>query len=951
MNTCGICFPFSGGATNTAITEENDTNSLMLDASGSPHKSPRNGTTTKNRTTNRDDDSDGSDGSNSSSRPKVVNGVEILEAINENSQEETSSSKEEIIAHHHQVNHNNNNDNVNKEEAMEDGEDDDDYDAMDPPPIREIVTPVSVSSMTGFMEEDKNRHHHHHQVDEATVSNVTATTEDTTTTTTEQPSTNKVGMTTKEAIRKSATTETTEITAPTTIATGESSKGSKVTPPPTTDDGKKSKSIVNADAVPCEEEEEKKEDYDPSTISTNFHSALLSLPPAGPSSTASSRMKIKLVDGKVTTPTGQLIDTFLSNMKTPKALSVATNDHFLAASSWRQPPSSNNNKSNNNAMMMMTPKTTQQEHHHQHDTIVGVNTLTGNQQLLESLEQLEERNFDNNPTSLYLHLMKKEWNYAYKRILEHSKEASIWIYRNEIEDPTKLRWKLLPIHAALIFHAPDHIVDALLVTYPDAVMARDDQGMLPIHLSVRMNTPRRIMEKLVQLNPDTLTVCDGKGRTPQVLAEQSPNIEQRDIFLDVIAKGPKTRQQICDDVRTEQTIQIEHILRTIQKQHTNEMECMNHDIMEYDTRMKQQYDIYIAELQKKNEQYDVIYHQKLEIDQQLQNQLDMNEQMKNQIVSLQESITNMEIEKKQMKDEMDQMIQEKEETDKALTVCISNHEQTKIEYEQYQSNEENRMHALQQVNDELNEQVASLEKQLQERCDSEQALAWQVAALAEKLETHNQNHHGNNSTISSYNNAASINNDGGGDHHTVSVVDRDYIRVLEKEREELKATVNKLSIKLYKVVGFLDEMVQEQESIVREALKREAEKRVNAVTGVAANTAATANATTSISTDTTTTPSATTDNNNDDNNHVDVVALASSKTNNHDKASIILDSVPASDRQKLVDNVSGMKNQIIGVIDSVIDSLPKSTAATNDDDSICVSQANQGTTIASADVA
>jgi hypothetical protein len=50
----------------------------------------------------------------------------------------------------------------------------------------------------------------------------------------------------------------------------------------------------------------------------------------------------------------------------------------------------------------------------------------------------------------------------------------------------------------------------------------------------------------------------------------------------------------------------------------------------------------------------------------------------------------------------------------------------------------------------------------------------------------------------------------------------------------------------------------------------------------------------------------------------------------------ILDAVPPSDRKKLVDNVSGMKTQIMGVIDSVIETMPKSSHHVNDEDEIVV---------------
>ena len=72
---------------------------------------------------------------------------------------------------------------------------------------------------------------------------------------------------------------------------------------------------------------------------------------------------------------------------------------------------------------------------------------------------VEERDFDANPTDLYLSLMRKDWTAAQHHA---PTESHIWIYRREQNDPAKIRWKLLPIHAAIIFQAPVPVLQALL---------------------------------------------------------------------------------------------------------------------------------------------------------------------------------------------------------------------------------------------------------------------------------------------------------------------------------------------------------------------------------------------------------------------------------------------------------------------------------------------------------
>jgi len=66
-------------------------------------------------------------------------------------------------------------------------------------------------------------------------------------------------------------------------------------------------------------------------------------------------------------------------------------------------------------------------------------------------------------------------------LLEH--ESAVWIVRKEPSG--KLRWRMLPLHAALIFQAPFAVVEGLLEVFPAAASQKDDQGMLPLHLAMR----------------------------------------------------------------------------------------------------------------------------------------------------------------------------------------------------------------------------------------------------------------------------------------------------------------------------------------------------------------------------------------------------------------------------------------------------------------------------------
>jgi len=106
-----------------------------------------------------------------------------------------------------------------------------------------------------------------------------------------------------------------------------------------------------------------------------------------------------------------------------------------------------------------------------------------------------ECDFDKNPTKLYLLIQDKKWDEAARRSSESPPEAYTWVSRRERDG--KLRWRLLPLHAAIIFKAPERLVEALLCAYPPGAQCKDDQGMLPIHLAFRNGSSEGVVNLLL----------------------------------------------------------------------------------------------------------------------------------------------------------------------------------------------------------------------------------------------------------------------------------------------------------------------------------------------------------------------------------------------------------------------------------------------------------------------
>jgi hypothetical protein len=121
--------------------------------------------------------------------------------------------------------------------------------------------------------------------------------------------------------------------------------------------------------------------------------------------------------------------------------------------------------------------------------------------------------YDTNATVLYELLESSTWDRARARCRSHPEEVRTWIIRKD--KSLSVRWKLLPLHAAIIFQSPNFLVSALLDQYPAAASKKDDQGMLPLHLAFRhKQEDEDLLELLLVKFPKAVMIKDRRDRVP-----------------------------------------------------------------------------------------------------------------------------------------------------------------------------------------------------------------------------------------------------------------------------------------------------------------------------------------------------------------------------------------------------------------------------------------------------
>lgn len=121
--------------------------------------------------------------------------------------------------------------------------------------------------------------------------------------------------------------------------------------------------------------------------------------------------------------------------------------------------------------------------------------------------------YDTSATTLYEMLESSNWDEARSRCRSHPEEARTWIVRKD--KSLQVRWKLLPLHAAIIFQSPNFVVSSLLEKYPAAASRQDDQGMLPLHLAFRhKQEDEDLLELLLVQFPKAVIMKDRRDRVP-----------------------------------------------------------------------------------------------------------------------------------------------------------------------------------------------------------------------------------------------------------------------------------------------------------------------------------------------------------------------------------------------------------------------------------------------------
>lgn len=132
----------------------------------------------------------------------------------------------------------------------------------------------------------------------------------------------------------------------------------------------------------------------------------------------------------------------------------------------------------------------------------------------------DEADYDVSPTELYVAIESKEWDKALGIIEEEKSknikqlQSMVWVFRREKFESDIMRWRMLPLHAALFFRAPFKLVKALVESNEEGVKEQDDVGMLPLHIAFKNYADDEVIGLLVSKYSLAAGVRDKKNKIP-----------------------------------------------------------------------------------------------------------------------------------------------------------------------------------------------------------------------------------------------------------------------------------------------------------------------------------------------------------------------------------------------------------------------------------------------------
>jgi len=374
---------------------------------------------------------------------------------------------------------------------------------------------------------------------------------------------------------------------------------------------------------------------------------------------------------------------------------------------------------------------------------------------------LPEGDFDEDPVLLYMALQDKKWSEAMAILEKTPEEARTWVFRKGPQG-AGVRWRLLPIHGAIIFQAPPEVIESLLLIFPEGSSCKDDEGSLPIHLAYKRGSSEAIVTLLLDAFPASIDAEDRKGRTPKTLATSSTGSKHRE-FVSAI------------------------------KSHLLAIQAARVAASAADRRKMDRM------LEEKNKELLAMQQRNAELGNELMKTQEASQVLVNHVNDLEEQLTqkehtekHLQVKVETLEDDLETAFRGKDEYQNEMQAKVTELNEQLLRFQE----QVNQLLLEKDVlNESLDQVVASAEMEKKELVDANAVLEKKFIKLRDGI-------------------------------HGQATVSRFQFEELKRERNMLRVTVAELNDNMRKVDSCLGAMKEEQEAIVEEAERHEVEMLV-----------------------------------------------------------------------------------------------------------------------------
>jgi len=196
----------------------------------------------------------------------------------------------------------------------------------------------------------------------------------------------------------------------------------------------------------------------------------------------------------------------------------------------------------------------------------------------------------------------------YKQVnKQFTKDCKTWVVaRGQKKKESQLRFRALPLHAALVFGATDDMILKILSAYPMATRGRDVKGRLPIHLAMEHDASELVVGKILETFPKGFFARDKKNCEPLDYVEGNTDRAHIKKYIPLVTAARIEDERSKWDVEKEELLDaqkaalrkdptymesiVEKVTEEVEKTYATKMELLEMNYQKEISLLKQRHD-------------------------------------------------------------------------------------------------------------------------------------------------------------------------------------------------------------------------------------------------------------------------------------------------------------------------------------------------------------------------